>query len=142
MNENTTFNPESYQQYVDTITDLVKSINQLNQDIYGAHQSFAQEGYLAYGEHMQSLMTVTNPLDYFKLHQKFINESSTRFQRLANKRYKLVSELSQKLNAKDSIMFLFPAQIQDEIKKFSMDGNIEVINPEIWAKFTNVLLGR
>lgn len=136
------FKPEAYQQQVDKITRLVEEINQLNQNIYGLNHDFRQDGYLAYGEHLQSLMQVTNPFDYFKLNQNFMRESSTRFQRLVSKRYKLLTELSQKLSAKDSIMFLFPAQIQEEINQFRMNGKSEVINPEIWAKFTNMLLGR
>lgn len=142
MTKNTSFKPESYQQQVDKITRLVEEINQLNQSIYGLHHDFRQDGYLAYGEHLKSLMSVTNPFDYVKLNQKFMRESSTRFQRLMSKRYNLLNELSQKLSTKDSIMFLFPSQIQEEINQFRANGKSEVINPEIWAKFTNMLLGR
>lgn len=142
MREKAGFRPELYQQQVDKITRLVEEINQLNQNIYGLHHDFRHDGYLAYGEHLKSLMSVTNPFDYVKLNQKFMRESSTRFQRLMNKHYTLLTELSQKLSDENSIMFLFPAQIQEEINQFRMNGKSEVINPEIWAKFTNMLLGR
>lgn len=136
------FKPEIYQKQVDKITRLVEEINQINQSIYGLHHDFRQDGYLAYGEHLKSLMNVTNPFDYVKLNQKFMRESSGRFQRLMNKRYSLLKDLSQKLSDKDSIMFLFPEQIQEEINQFRKNGKSEVINPEVWAKFTNMLLGR
>ena len=142
MHHKSEFSAESYQQQVDKITSLVEEINSLNQSIYGLHHDFRQDGYLAYGEHLQSLMQVTNPFDYVKLNQKFMRESSTRFQRLMNKRYTLLNKLSQKLADKDSIMFLFPTQIQEEINQFRVNGKSEVINPEIWSKFTNMLLGR
>ena len=142
MHHKSEFSAESYQQQVDKITSLVEEINSLNQSIYGLHHDFRQDGYLAYGEHLQSLMQVTNPFDYVKLNQKFMRESSTRFQRLMNKRYTLLNKLSQKLADKDSIMFLFPTQIKEEINQFRVNGKSEVINPEIWSKFTNMLLGR
>lgn len=140
MTNLTKFNSDEYQSYISKITDLVRQINQCNQRIYGLHQDYVNESYLAYGEHMKALMN--NPLDYINLNSKYLNESSSRYQRLFSKRYDLFRELSNKLTDDNTIMFLFPVQIQDAIQQFRDSGKITALNPETWAKFTQMLTDR
>lgn len=134
------FNSDDYQNYISKVTDLVKQINQCNQRIYGLHQDYINESYLAYGEHMKALMN--NPMDYVNLNSKYLNESSSRYQRLFSKRYDLFSELSSKLAENNTIMFLFPVQIQEAIQQFRDSGKINTLNPKAWAKFTQMLTNR
>jgi hypothetical protein len=59
-----------------------------------------------------------------------------------SKRYSLFDELSKKLMAQNNIMFLFPQQIQDAILKFRQSGKMDMLNPDLWSKFTDMLTNR
>lgn len=142
MSNQVSFNPESYQKYVSDIRKLVSNINEINQKIISSNQDYATESYKAYEEHMQALMSSKNPMDYFNINRRYVQESSSRFQRLLTKRYSLFDELSKKLMDQNNIMFLFPQQIQDAILKFRQSGKMDMLNPDLWSKFTNMLTNR
>lgn len=142
MSNQLSFDPESYQRYVSDIRSLVSSINEINQKIISSNQDYAAESYKAYGEHVQALLGSKNPMDYFNINRKYVQDSSSRFQRLLSKRYDLFDELSKKLMAQNNIMFLFPQPIQDAILKFRQSGKMDMLNPDLWSKFTNMLTNR
>lgn len=135
------FDSITYQRYVSDIRNLVTSYSKINQDIIDQSRNYAKESYDSYQQHIKSLLEASNPMDYYRLNRSYLQESSSRFVRLVERRNKLFDELNQKLSKADSLMFLFPQTIQDAFTKYRETGVIEMISPDVWNSFTEKLTG-
>lgn len=137
-----TFDTEQFERYVENIQSLVSEINRVNQDIYRSYQNYIGESFLGYATHIQSLMGVKSPVEFFSLQNRYLQESSSRYQRLLQKRYELFRQLNEKMLEKYNIMFLFPEPIQNIFSQFRTTGNLGWFNPQLWNDFAQKLSGK
>jgi uncharacterized membrane-anchored protein YhcB (DUF1043 family) len=130
------FDSVDYQRYVSRVRALISDITKVNQDVINCQRSFNKDNFDSYREHLSNLMTAKNPLEYFKMNREYMQSSFQKVARLVEKRNQLFSELNQKLmQESDSLLCLFPQQIQDAVKKYRDSGVVYPISPTIWQDF-------
>jgi hypothetical protein len=142
MSDLSKFDSRQFEHYVEDVQCQVAEINRLNQEIYQEYQRFAGESYTAYAAHLQSLMAVKSPLEYFQLQGRYAQEQFASVQSLMQQRYARFAQLTKMLQGKYNIMFLFPPQLQEAFGQFSQSGKLDWLNSELWTQFSQKLLNR
>lgn len=142
MTNTTGFNPNQFEHSIEDIQSLVNELNCVNQEIYRSYQNYLGESFSRYTAHLQSLMGAKSPMEFFSLQGRYVEENSSRFQRLMQQRYELFGQLNQKLQSKCNIMFLFPEAIQKIFSQFQNTGNLEWFSPQVWNDFAQKLSGK
>lgn len=142
MTNTTGFNPNQFEHSIEDIQSLVNELNCVNQEIYRSYQNYLGESFSRYTAHLQSLMGAKSPMEFFSLQGRYVEENSSRFQRLMKQRYELFGQLNQKLQSKYNIMFLFPEAIQKIFSQFQNTGNLEWFSPQVWNDFAQKLSGK
>lgn len=138
MSMNNPFDSETSQKYLAGITDLVNSINEINQKMIQASKAYVEEGYKAYNEHVKSLFTLKNPMEAVELNRKYLESFSSDFKDMTAKRNELFQELVKALGANNN-MFNLPESMKDAMAKFKGNGNLDMFKPENWSKFSEML---
>ncbi len=136
------FDANQFEHSIEDIQALVNEVNRVNQEIYRSYQNYLGESFSGYAAHMQSLMGAKSPMEFFTLQGRYVEENSSRFQRLMQQRYELFNQLNQKLQSKYNIMFLFPEAIQKIFSQFQNSGNLEWFSPQVWSDFAQKLSGK
>lgn len=132
---NYNFDSVAYQRYVADVRKLVTVFSEANEDVLTHSRNYFNESVQDYQEHIKSLLEATNPMDYYRLNRSYLQDSSTRFIKLVEKRNRVFRELNDKLSQTESVLFLFPQEIQNMFEKYRSSGVIELVNPEVWNSF-------
>lgn len=132
---NFNFDSIAYQRYVADVRKLVTVFSQANEEVLTQSRNYFSDSVEEYQDHIKSLLEATNPMDYYRLNRSYLQDSSTRFIKLVEKRNRIFRELNDKLSQAESILFLFPKEIQDMFEKYRSSGIVELVSPEVWNTF-------
>lgn len=130
------FSTENAQKYFAEITNLVSSINTINQQIFQISQQYVKEGYEEYSTHLKSLFNLKSPMEALEANRKYMEHSAVKFQQLVRQRYALFQELMTALGSVKANGFTLPESVQEMLNKFKDSSNLDAFKPENWSKFT------
>ena len=120
------------------IQGIVAEITNVNQLIMSCDSEYLTESLQMFTQHVQSLMRVKSPTDFTQANTQYFQEQTSRYQQLIAKRVELFTLLSQKITGNNNVMNMFPQQLQETLTKFMKNGQMDLMKPDAWQKFSSI----